>query len=150
MVKNKMIMKRKRNLNPFEAEEWNSFRRGIDVEEVFGEDYKAEQVIMQIRKVVDSIGNPAALNWVTTDKGGKVWIGHKNAKLLLVFFDLCTNRSSQDTGYVSNRQRPELIAAQNRAKTELTEKLQTAKGLKELVKFVKENASAIINPKGSI
>jgi hypothetical protein len=129
-------MGRKRKIDPFE----------IDVEEeVLGEDYKVEQVIVQLRKIVDSIGNPSSLHWVQTDKGGKVWVGHKNAKMILRLFDLSTNRAAKDMSYVSNRMRPEYIAAQTRAKSELTEKLQTAAGLKALVKFVKDNERLLVN-----
>lgn len=128
-------MGRKRKFDPFE----------IDVQEdVLGEDYKAEQVIVQLRKLVDSEGNPTNdfMHWIKTDTG-TVWVGFKNAKMILRLFDLATNRAAKDMGYVSNRQRPELIAAQTRAKAEITDKLQTKLGLKALVKFVKENAYAL-------
>ena len=52
-------------------------------------------------------------------------------------------RAAKEMGYVSNRQRPEMIAAQTRAKAQLTEKLQTVKGLKELIVFVKDHKEAL-------
>ena len=119
---------------------------GLVEEEDLSPDYVAEQVICQVRKIVDSIGNPTQLHWVQTGadrKGGKLWIGHKNAQLLLNLFDKCTNRAAKEMGYVSNRQRPEMIAAQTRAKAQLTEKLQTVKGLKELIVFVKDHKEAL-------
>lgn len=128
-------MGRKRKFDPFE----------IDVhDEALGEDYKAEQVVVQLRKLLDSEGNPTNdyMHWIQTDTT-KVWVGFKNAKLILKLFDLATNRAAKDMGYVSNRQRPEYIAAQTRAKAQLTEKLQTGSGLKELVVFVKGNASSL-------
>ena len=130
-----IVMARKRKFDPFE----------IDVQEdALGADYKAEQVIVQLRKLVDSEGNPTNdfMHWIKTDTG-TVWVGFKNAKMILRLFDLATNRAAKDMGYVSNRQRPELIAAQTRAKAEITEKLQTKVGLQALVKFVKDNAYAL-------
>lgn len=127
-------MARKRKFDPFE----------VDVQEdQLNPDYKAEQVIVQLRKIVDSEGNPKPLHWIETDKGGKVWVGFKNARMILRLFDLATNRAAKDMGYVSNRQRPEYIAAQTRVKAQMTEKLQTAKGLKELVEFVKGNTEVL-------
>lgn len=86
------------------------------------EDYIAEQVIMQLRKVVDSIDSPVSLNWITTDKGGKVWVGHKNAKKIVSLFNIST---------------PSADYLQLKAKEKLTEQLQTADGLRSLMAFVK-------------
>lgn len=113
----------------------------MEVEEQYGSDFKAEQVIIQLRKVVDSEGNPSPIHWIETDKG-KIWVGFKNARAILGLFDSLTNRSARDGGYVSNRVRPEFIAAQTRVKAQLTEQMQTASGLKQLIEFVKEHVHA--------
>lgn len=110
----------------------------MEPEEQFGEDFKQEQVIVQLRKVVDSEGNPNPIHWIETDSG-KIWIGFKNARRLISLFDRLTNRSARDGGFVSNQMRPEFIASQTRAKVLLTEKMQTVSGLKQLVEFVKQN-----------
>jgi hypothetical protein len=127
-------MCRKRKVDPFE----------INVEEeILGDDFKAEQVIVQLRKVVDSGDGADPIHWVHTDKGGKVWVATRNARLIVKLFNRITNEAATNGGYVSNRVRPEYIAAQTKAKAQLIESMQTAAGLRDLVKFVRENANAI-------
>ena len=126
-------MGRKRKFDPFE----------IDVvEDQLGEDFKNPQMIVQIRKVVDSEGNPNPIHWVYTDSGRKAWVAFKHAKNILKLWNLVTSEESNSMA-VQNRVRPEVLAERQRAKRELTEKLQTYNGLMEVIQFVKDNAHAL-------
>ena len=79
----------------------------LDIE-VLNPDYKQTQMIIQIRKIVDSIGNPNPLHWVRTESGRKCWIAHKHAKTIVKIYDALTSEESQSY-VVQNRQRPEVI-----------------------------------------
>jgi len=100
-------------------------------------DFKQESMIMQLRKIVDSIGNPTPLHWVRTDNGRNVWIAYKHAKTIISLYDRLTSREA--TGiFVDNRTDPAINATLTRAKRQLTESLQTTEGLNNLIKELRQ------------
>ena len=109
------------------------------VEDTFAPDFKQESMIMQLRKVVDSIGNPSPLHWVRTDNGRNVWVAHKHARKIVELYDNLTSREAKSS-YVDNRMNPTLNASLTRAKQQLTESMQTTAGLQELIKQIREYA----------
>lgn len=109
------------------------------VEDTFAPDFKQESMIMQLRKVVDSIGNPNPLHWVRTDNGRNIWVAHKHARKIVELYDNLTSREAKSS-YVDNRMNPTLNASLTRAKQQLTESMQTTAGLQELIKQIREYA----------
>ena len=109
----------------------------VDQDETFAPDFKQESMIMQLRKLVDSIGNPSPLHWVRTDNGRNVWVAHKHAKTIVNLYDRLTSREA--TGiFVDNRTDPAINATLTRAKRQLTESLQTTEGLNNLIKELRQ------------
>jgi len=111
----------------------------VDHDEILAPDFKQETMIMQLRKIVDSIGNPSPLHWVRTDNGRNVWIAHKHAKTIVNLYDRLTSREAKSS-YVDNRIDPAINATMTRAKQQLVESLQTTDGLNNLIKELR-NAS---------
>jgi len=102
-------------------------------DEALGPDFKQETMIMQLRKIVDSIGNPTPLHWVRTDNGRNVWIAHKHARTIVDLYDRLTAREAKSS-YVDNRMDAAVNASMTRAKRQLVEALQTTEGLNTLIK----------------
>ncbi len=100
-------------------------------EEKLDPDYIEEQMIVQLRKVVDSIGNPKPLHWVRTDNGRNVWVAHKHAVRLVKLHDELT---------VSGRSIfcPEINANKHRFKRQFVSEIQTTEGLKKYLTALKE------------
>jgi len=103
------------------------------MEDSFAPDFKQESMIMQLRKVVDSIGNPKPLHWVRTDNGRNIWVAHKHAVKIVDLYDRLTSREAKSS-YVDNRIDPVVNAQMTRAKRQLTDALQTTEGLQNLIK----------------
>ena len=103
-----------------------------DFEEKLDPDYIEEQMIVQLRKVVDSIGNPKPLHWVRTDNGRNVWIAHKHAVRLVKLHDELT---------VSGRSifAPEINANKHRFKRKFVTEIQTTEGLKKYLRVLRDN-----------
>lgn len=110
-----------------------------DIDDTLMPDFKQETMIMQLRKIVDSIGNPNPLHWVRTDNGRNVWIAHKHAKVIVDLYDRLTSREAKSS-HVDNRLDPSINANMTRAKQQLVESLQTTEGLKILIKELRENS----------
>ena len=104
-----------------------------DIEADLHPDFKQETMIMQLRKIVDSIGNPNPLHWVRTDNGRNVWIAHKHAKVIVDLYDRLTSREAKSS-HVDNRIDPSINASMTRAKQQLISALQTTEGLQALIK----------------
>lgn len=109
------------------------------IDETLAPDYKQVSMIMQLRKIVDSIGNPKPLHWVRTDNGRNVWVAHKHAVKIVDLYDRLTSREAKST-FVDNRIDPAVNATMTRAKQQLAESLQTTEGLQTLIKEMRENA----------
>ena len=112
----------------------------LDIE-VLNPDYKQTQMIIQIRKIVDSIGNPNPLHWVRTESGRKCWIAHKHAKTIVKIYDMLTSEESQSS-VVQNRQRPEINAERQRARQQFVDNLQTYEGLTNIIKELRNGSFA--------
>ncbi len=115
-------MGRKRKNDPFAVEEV----------EVFDPDFKQPQMIIQLRKIVDSIGNPKPLHWVRTDNGRNVWVAHKHAKTIVNIYDQLTSQEATSST-VQNRQNPAINAGRVRIKRQFMQNLQTTKGLQDII-----------------
>jgi hypothetical protein len=115
-------MGRKRKNDPFAVEEV----------EVFDPDFKQPQMIIQLRKIVDSIGNPKPLHWVRTDNGRNVWVAHKHAKTIVNIYDQLTSKEATSSA-VQNRQDPAINAGRIRIKRQFMQNLQTTKGLQDII-----------------
>jgi len=115
-------MGRKRKNDPFAVEEV----------EVFDPDFKQPQMIIQLRKIVDSIGNPKPLHWVRTDNGRNVWVAHKHAKTIVNIYDQLTSQEATSSA-VQNRQDPAINAGRIRIKRQFMQNLQTTKGLQDII-----------------
>ena len=115
-------MGRKRKNDPFAVEEV----------ETFDPDFKQPQMIIQLRKIVDSIGNPKPLHWVRTDNGRNVWVAHKHAKTIVDIYNQLTSSESV-SNEVNNRVDPAVNAARNRIKQQFMQNLQTTAGLQDIL-----------------
>ena len=115
-------MGRKRKNDPFAVEEV----------EVFDPDFKQPQMIIQLRKIVDSIGNPKPIHWVRTDNGRNVWVAHKHAKTIVNIYDQLTSQEATSSA-VQNRQDPAINAGRIRIKRQFMQNLQTTKGLQDII-----------------
>ena len=116
-------MGRKRKNDPFAVEEV----------EAFDPDFKQPQMIIQLRKIVDSIGNPKPLHWVRTDNGRNVWVAHKHARTIVHIYDKLTSQESTSFGAVDNRMDPAINATRNRIKQRFMQNLQTTDGLMDIL-----------------
>ena len=116
-------MGRKRKNDPFAVEEV----------EAFDPDFKQPQMIIQLRKIVDSIGNPKPLHWVRTDGGRNIWVAHKHAKTIVDMYDRLTSQESTSFSSVDNRQDPAINAKRTRLKREFMQRLQTTVGLQSIL-----------------
>lgn len=112
------------------------------IDEILNPDYKQETMIMQLRKIVDSIGNPKPLNHVRADNkrnGRRLWIAHKHAVRIVELYDALTSGDAKSTN-VQNRQDPAINAAKARAKQQLVDALQNFDTLEVLVNNMKRMA----------
>ena len=116
------IMGRKRKNDPFAVEEV----------EILDPDFKQPQMIIQLRKVVDSIGNPKPLHWVRTDSDRNIWVAHKHAKTIVNMYDQLTSKEATSS-VVQNRQDPAINARRTRLKREFMQRLQTTVGLQSIL-----------------
>jgi len=116
-------MGRKRKNDPFAVEEV----------EQFDPDFKQPQMIIQLRKIVDSIGNPKPLHWVRTDNGRNVWVAHKHAKTIVNIYDQLTSQESTSFSSVDNRMDPAVNATRARLKRQFMQNLQTTEGLQDIL-----------------
>ena len=119
-------MGRKRKNDPFAVEEV----------EQFDPDFKQPQMIIQLRKIVDSIGNPKPLHWVRTDNGRNVWVAHKHAKTIVNIYDQLTSQEATSSA-VQNRQDPAINAGRIRIKRQFMQNLQTTKGLQDIIEGIR-------------
>lgn len=115
-------MGRKRKNDPF----------AIDEVEAFDPDFKQPQMIIQLRKIVDSIGNPKPLHWVRTDGGRNIWVAHKHAKTIVGMYDRLTSEEATSS-VVQNRQDPAINARRTRLKREFMHRLQSTVGLQSIL-----------------
>lgn len=109
------------------------------IDEVLNADYKQETMIMQLRKIVDSIGNPKPINHVVADNGRngrKLWVAHKHAKTLVEMYDVLTSADAKSTD-VQSRQDPSINAVKRRAKQQLVDSMQSFDTLEVLVNKMK-------------
>jgi len=119
-------MGRKRKNDPFAVEEV----------EVFDPDFKQPQMIIQLRKIVDSIGNPKPLHWVRTDGDRNIWVAHKHAKTIVEMYDRLTSEEATSS-VVQNRQDPAINAQRTRLKREFMQRLQTTVGLQSILESLR-------------
>jgi len=120
-------MGRKRKNDPFAID---------DIVEELNPDFKHPQMIIQLRKIVDSIGNPKPLNYVRADNGrdGRtIWVAHKHAKTIVDIYDSLTSEEAVSSA-VQNRQDPAINATKARIKNEFMQNLQTSAGLLQILK----------------
>ena len=102
-------------------------------EETLAPDFNQETMIMQLRKIVDSIGNPKPLWHVRTDNGRTIWVAHKHAKSIVSLYDRLTAREAKSQ-FVDNRMDAAINSTMFRAKQQLIQSLQTTDGLLNLLK----------------
>lgn len=102
-------------------------------DESLAPDFKQETMIMQLRKIVDSIGNPSPIWHVRTDNGRTIWVAHKHAKTIVDLYDRLTAREAKSS-YVDNRIDAAVNSTMFRAKQQLIQSLQTTDGLLTLLK----------------
>ena len=92
----------------------------------FDPDYIEQPMILQLMKIVDSIGNPKPLHYVRTDDGDEVYVGHKAASKLVELFRNSDNNSKFDSVW-----NPEKGASMHHMKREFLSNIQYTKGLRE-------------------
>lgn len=98
-------------------------------EDILDPSFKETQMIIQLRKVVDSIGNPRPLSSVKTDDGDEVPVTTEQAKYLCDLFDRLDTTGQNRRSIFT----PEIRAKKNELKRILVSKMQRTSGLTHIL-----------------